>query len=346
MINREHALTFTPNNVLRIRTIDAHTGGEPLRVFISGWPQSDASTILGKRQNARENLDQLRKALMWEPRGHADMYGCVITEPERADSDFGVLFLHNEGFSTMCGHGIIAVAKVALETGIIPIEEPHTDLRIDAPAGLIRARAIVENSKVTSVSFYNVPSYVVSLDNYVQVEGFGSVRYDIAFGGAFYAYVDAPSLGLDLGPESSSALIHAGKQIKKAVIDSHPLSHPESDDLAFLYGVIFTGPAKEPGAHSRNVCIFADGEVDRSPTGTGVSGRAALHYKRGEIELGQAIVIESIIGSRFEVSAFEETRFGEYDAIVPLVKGRAFMTGSHEFWLDPDDPYQHGFILR
>jgi len=329
-----------------VTTIDAHTEGEPLRVIIGGYPALEGGTILARRRYAKDHLDALRTALMWEPRGHADMYGCLLTAPVTPEADFGVLFLHNEGYSTMCGHGIIAVAKVALEAGLLPMQAPETCVRIDTPAGLVTAYARVEDGCVASVYFHNVPSFVVALDATVAVPGLGTLRYDLAFGGAFYAFVHAADVGLSCTAADARPLIEQGMAIKRAVTAHHPLAHPFEDDLNFLYGTIFIGPPEHDGSHSRNVCIFAEGEVDRSPTGTGVSARAAIHHARGEIAPGESLVIESIIGSRFTVGIAETTRFGPYPAVIPEVEGRAFITGRHVFCIDPDDPLRHGFILR
>ncbi len=330
----------------RISTIDAHTGGEPLRIITGGFPELKGYTILERRRFAVENYDHLRKVLMWEPRGHADMYGCIITPAVSEDADFGVLFLHNEGFSTMCGHGIIAVTKVALETGMLPIGTPETTVKIDTPAGLVTASARVSKGRVESVSFLNVPSFVLALDETIDVPGLGEIRYDLAFGGAFYAYVQAADAGVTCTPKDHRALIEKGTVIKKAIMSSRPILHPFEKDLDFLYGTIFIGPPQSEGSDSRNVCIFADGEVDRSPTGTGVSGRAAIHYARGEIGINQPMVVESIIGSRFSVSVVETTTFGPHAAVISRVEGAAFITGKHEFYIDPDDPLQGGFVLR
>jgi trans-L-3-hydroxyproline dehydratase len=336
----------TPEGFLRVQTIDAHTAGEPFRVIVSGYPELEGSTVLERRRFALEHHDALRTALMWEPRGHADMYGCVIVPPESEEADFGILFLHNEGYSTMCGHGIIGITTVVLETGMLPATEPETVIRIDTPAGLVAARATVEGGRVTCVAFTNVPSFVLLADHTVQVPGLGAVRCDVAYGGAFYAYVDAARVGVTLGPESFQLLIDKGMAIKRAVMAAGGVTHPFEEDLSFLYGTIFTGVPLSEGADSRNVCIFAEGEVDRSPTGTGVSGRAAIHRARGELGVGEDMVIESIIGSRFTVRVLEETEFGPYPAVIPEVQGSASITGRHEFLIDPDDPLREGFILR
>ena len=335
-----------PEGWLRITSIDAHTAGEPFRVITSGFPELRGDTILARRRYAKEHLDHLRTALMWEPRGHADMYGCIVTPPVTPEADIGILFMHNEGYSTMCGHGIIGITKVALETGLLPMTEPETTIRIDAPAGLITAHARVEQGQVTEVRFHNVPSFVLARDQSIVVPGLGPVRYDIAFGGAFYAFVQAEDVGVSCTPQDFRQLIEKGLAIKRAVMADRPIPHPFEEDLSFLYGTIFIGPPLGAGAHSRNVCIFADGEVDRCPTGTGVSARLAIHHARGEIGIGESMVVESIIGSRFTGRIVEATTFGRYPAVIPEVAGTAHITGRHEFLIDPDDPLRDGFILR
>jgi trans-L-3-hydroxyproline dehydratase len=330
----------------KITTIDAHTEGEPFRVITSGFPDLPGDTILARRRYAKEHYDHLRTGLMWEPRGHVDMYGGIVTPPVSAEANVGVLFIHNEGFSTMCGHGIIGFTTVALETGMFPIVEPETTLRLDTPAGLVTAHARIQKGRVASVYFHNVPSFVAELDAVVEAPGLGRVRYDLAFGGAFYAYVNAADIGLRCAPDDFRALIETGMAIKRAVMASRPIPHPFEADLSFLYGTIFVGAPADPNHHSRNVCIFAEGEVDRSPTGTGVSGRLAIHHARGELGLHESIIIESIIGSSFRGSVARTTTFGPHAAIIPEVEGTAHLTGRHEFLLDPTDEWQRGFLLR
>ena len=317
-----------------------HTGGEPLRIIIDGLPPLEGQNVLEKRRYFREHYDHIRRGLMWEPRGHADMYGAVITPS--ADADFDVFFLHNEGYSTMCGHAIIALTKFAIETGLVR----SINLTINVPAGKIHATAKLGEGKVTEAAFTNVPSFVYLRDQRIDVAGIDSVPFDVAYGGAFYAFVDASDVGLTLTPEHSSALIDKGRRIKHAVMNAFPIRHPFEQDLSFLYGTIFTAPAMTSGHHSRNVCIFADGELDRSATGSGVSARAALHHARGDLGLNERIVIESILGSTMAVEIVDETKFGSYDAVIPRVSGSAWITGRHEFYFDPDDPFCEGFIFR
>ena len=331
----------------RIKTIDMHTGGEPLRVIMSGFPELLGTTILDKRRYVKDNQDHLRTALMFEPRGHADMYGCLLTAPERPDSDFGIIFMHNEGYSTMCGHATIAIAKLAVEMGWVNKMVPVTELKIDAPCGQLKAYVEYSETGVTC-RFHCVPSFVVATDLYIDLGDLGNIKFDIAYGGAFYAYVDATQFSFQLNGDHYNELIKAGMDIKRLVAEKFGdlIRHPFERDLGFLYGTIFVGPPLDPKHHSRNVCIFAEGEVDRSPTGSGVSGRMALHYHKNQVKVDQEILIESIIGTVFTGKIVQETRYGEYDAVIPEVGGTAFVTGQHEFLIDPEDELRSGFILR
>ncbi len=335
-----------PSDWTRLVVIDSHTGGEPFRVVVEGLPEIRGATMPERRRHAEEHLDGLRKTLMWEPRGHADMYGAFPGPPLDPASDISVLFLHNEGFSTMCGHGIIALTKVALDTGMLPARGPETTIGIDTPAGRIVATATVADGAVGAVSFRNVASFAAALDETVEVPEIGTVRYDMAFGGAFYAYVAAADLGLRLSAEETPRLITTGRAIKRALMAKRPITHPVEPGLGFLYGVIFVGPPEDPAHHSRNVCVFADGEVDRSPTGTGVSGRLAIHHARGEIGIGEEIRVESILGSLFTGRVVEKSEVGNMPAVIPEVIGTAHITGRNELWLDPRDPHGGGFLIR
>lgn len=335
-----------PFNGLCIDTIDMHTEGEPLRIVYNGLPAIKGDTILEKRRYFRQHLDHIRKALINEPRGHADMYAAILFKSEKPEADFDVFFLHNEGYSTMCGHAIIALTKMVFETGLMEHNGLSASVRYQVPAGMVYAEAIFEDNQVRRVSFQNVPSFVYCLDNTVKTGRFKGIKYDIAFGGAFYAIIPAEEIGLPLDPSAFSCLKEAGKEIKQAIIEENLPRHPFEDDLSFLYGCIFTGGAHSKDNHSRNVCIFADGELDRSPTGSGVSARAALEYHRSALRLGEKITIESIIGSKMQVEVIKETKFGDYNAIVPQVSATSFFTGKHRFYVDPKDPFKEGFFLR
>lgn len=296
----------------------------------------------------RTHLDWVRKALIFEPRGHYDMYGCVITPPVTETADLGVLFLHNEGYSSMCGHGIIGVVTALFETGALPVQGPQMPVHIDTPAGLVRATAhLSSEGHVDQVSFLNVPSYLYKKDLTLNLPKYGKITFDIAFGGAFYAILDVKQLGLRVDANSKNELIAVADQIKSAVQESIAIDHPLESELGFLYGSIFVDTPEDPNHHSRNVCVFAEGEVDRSPTGTGVSARVALHHARGELEIGNSITIESILGAKsiFEASPVETVKFGPHNAVVPKVTGRAHITGRHEFIIAPEDPLKDGLLI-
>lgn len=335
-----------PKGWTRIRTIESHTGGEPLRLVIEGWPKLPGNTMLAKRSYAKKHHDNLRRLIMREPRGHLNMYGAILTEPVTKGSDFGVLFMHNEGFSTMCGHGVIAVVTSLLDLKIVRLRGGRRTLHLDTPAGPVIAEPQMEGSMVRSVAFENVPSFVLAKDQYVEVEGLGSVRYDLVFGGAFYAYCDSKDLQVDLAPRDSSRLVDVGMRVKRAVIETTKIRHPSESELGFLYGTIISKRIESSSADFRNVCVFADGQIDRSPTGTGVSGRVALEHLRGNLPIGRTIKVESIVGSVFRGTPVRETRVGEYDAVVPRIEGSAWTSGRCEFWLDPHDQFKGGFLVR
>ena len=355
------ALSWTPPpDWIRIETIDLHAEGEPLRVISDGFPEPQGNTILEKRRYAKQNLDHLRKALMFEPRGHADMYGAILTDavanPDD-QGDIGVLFTHNEGYSTMCGHGVIALTTMAFEIGALDAETTRLGgrgnrpmLKLDTPAGRVTAFADWDAAakRVRRVSFENVPSYAHAIDQHIDVPGLGPISFDIGFGGAFYAYVDvaANKLNVRLNSEDYRAIIDIGMKIKHAVMQSQVIRHPFEEDLGFLYGTILYDRAHDPANQSRNVCVFAEGEVDRSPTGTGVSGRVALEWAKGHLELNEPFTVESIIGTTFTGQVLRETTFGPHQAVVPEVSGCAWITGRHEFLIAPDDPLREGFMLR
>src|SRR6266576_1082721 len=325
------------NEATVITTIDAHAAGEPLRIITGGLPEVKGSTILERRRYMLEHFDYIRQVLMWEPRGHYNMYGCVITEPVSPEADLGVLFMHNEGYSTMCGHGIIALVTVLLETGVFPAKGQLTPLNLDTPAGLVRATAFLDGSgHVERVSFLNVPSFLYAQDVELILPKYGKLLVDVAYGGAFYAFISSEKVGLKVMPQNTEQLVAAAEAIKSAVNATISIGHPIEPDLSFVYGTILIDAPENPSHHSRNICVFANAEVDRSPTGTGVSARLALHHAKGEIRENEQITIESILGaeSRFSGRVVGRTQVGPYDAIVPEVSGKAFITGQHGFIID------------
>jgi proline racemase len=331
-----------------ITTLDAHAAGEPLRIITGGLPELPGATMLERRRYVHQHLDHVRRALMWEPRGHYDMYGCILTPPVTPTADLGVLFLHNQGYSTMCGHGVIALVTALLETGALPAHGPETRVNLDTPAGLVRAVAHLDaQGHVERVSFLNVASFLYARDVALDVPGYGRVIADVAFGGAFYAILPAERVGLQVVPEQTRQLVAAGEAIKQAVNAALPIKHPFEEDLGFLYGTILTGAPEDPAHHSRNICVFANAEVDRSPTGTGVSARLALHHAKGDLAPDEPIVIESILGrsSVFGGRVTATAQVGDYVAVVPEVSGTAALTGRHEFVLDPRDRLGQGFLI-
>ena len=340
---------MTPE-IAPLHVIDMHTGGEPVRIIdsrdpASGWPVVEGATILEKRGFAREHQDHLRKFLMFEPRGHYDMYGAVIVEPSLPGADFGVLFMHNEGWSTMCGHAVIALGRHAVEQGWVAPAEPVTRVGIECPCGLVVADVQVHDGKAGAVSFASVPAFLYARDQTIILPDRGAINFDIAYGGAFYCLVPASAFGLQFGRDPVRAFVDAADALTRAVKTAHPLSHPQSADLAFLYGTIITDGGTGRHAPTRNVCVFADREVDRSPTGSGVTARLAAMHARGEIGLGDMAMFESVTGAHFTGSV--EAIAADYPrpAIIARVGGLAHHSGRATFTLDPDDPLGRGFLL-
>lgn len=330
----------------RISTVDVHVAGEPLRIITDGFPEVTGRTLLEKRRDLARRHDSLRKALMWEPRGHPDMYGCLPTPPVSQEAHLGVLFMHNEGYSTMCGHGVIGMVTMALETGMLPTSGAVTSVCLDTPSGPVTARAMSEQNRVRWVAFRNVPSFAAKLNEHIDVPGLGPLSYDLAFGGAFYVVCQARDLGVRLIPQEYRRIIEIGMRIKHAVMKRMTPTHPREGDLGYLYGTILVDRPEGSAAMSRNVCVFADGSVDRSPTGTGLSARLAILEARGELKAEEDYVVESLIGSRFSGRIVDTTSVGPYRAIIPEIGGSGFITGRHEFVIDPDDPFAEGFLLR
>jgi proline racemase len=344
-----------------LQTIDCHAAGEPLRIVTGGLPPIPGGTMLARREHVAQHLDEVRRLLMWEPRGHADMYGCIVTPPVSPGAFCGVLFMHNEGYSTMCGHGIIGLATVLIETGQVEAAGADADapLAFDTPAGLVQARAAVEHGRVRAVTMRNVPSFVFDRRT-VPVDGLGDVETTIAYGGAFYALVDAAQAGLGRAPGptlpgSPLAASHAGaldrlvvaaSAIKAAVLRAGPIAHPVERDINGLYGVVTGWPPRHGGADQTSLTVFADREVDRSPCGTCTSAVMAARWADGRLALHAPFVNESPVGTRFSGRLVEETRVGPHPAVVPEVTGSASITGFHTFVLDADDPLPDGFLLR
>ena len=330
-----------------IQCVDTHTGGEALRIVTSGFPQIPGDTILEKRKYVLENLDDIRKMIMLEPRGHSGMYGCILCEPVTDDGDFAVLFTHNEGLSSMCGHAVISLSKTAIEMGWIDYNEGENHIKIDAPAGRIDCFAHVKNDEVEKVSFQNVPCFVYEEDVKCEVDGYGEITGDIAYCGAFYVYVDVTQLGMDVSPENADDLVRIGMEIKNKVWAKTKFIHPTEPGIDWLYGTIFYEPVVQDGDKvlTKNVCIFAEGQIDRSPTGSGTGGRVALHYAKGELKQGQILVNNSIVDTPMEGRVISETKVGPYPAVITEVSGTANIMGFNNLVLDPKDPLRKGFRI-
>ena len=327
-----------------ITTTEMHTGGEPVRIVESGYPPIRGDTILDKRRYVKENLDHLRRVLMHEPRGHFDMYGVIRVEPDLPDADLAVLFMHNEGYSTMCGHATIALGRYAVDRGLVAKVEPETRIVIQCPCGPVTAYVEVRDGVAGRVRFCSVDAFAFALDHDVEVDGYGSVACDIGYGGAFYAVADASDFGLDVRGSPIRELSDAAAALTEAVRDSLLLAHPDHDDLADLYGTILTDGVEDGGA-SANICVFADSQVDRSPTGSGVTARMALRYARGMVALGEERTFESVVGSTMTGKVVAEQTVGTLPAVTVEVGGRAYYTGSATFLVEPDDPFAAGFLV-
>ena len=342
----------------RIQTIDAHAAGEPLRLITSGFPAPVGETMLQKRDWLLEHCDPLRRVLICEPRGHADMYGAVLTEPCTAAAQAGVLFMHNAGYSTMCGHGIIAVCTIALERGLISVAGEPRAVVFESPAGLVRARVLPAPdpsgpvpastfppaSRIHAVAFENVPSFVLRAGLPISI-GDRVIPVDVAFGGAFYAIVDSEAVGVPLRCEALDRLRRVGMEIARAVEAVMPVAHPAEPGLRGVYGTVFTGMAERAEADLRNVTVFADHQVDRSPCGTGTAAVMAVLDAMGLLAPDRAFVHESIVGTLFRGTVRRRTTVAEHDAIIPEIEGSAWITGEHTFLIDDDDPLREGFRL-
>lgn len=327
-----------------LKTIDAHVGGEPLRLIVEGFPAPRGKSLADKREWAIRHADHLRRLVMLEPRGHRDMSGAVFTEPTSPGSHAGVLFLNADGFSFMCGHGVIAVATIALERGIIVPGGDGASLALDTPAGTVRATATWRDGKIEHVSFLNVPSFVMHGGLEVAL-GSRRVRADVAFGGAFYAIVDGESVGVPLDVAHVPELRRFGVEIKSAIDRALTVAHPLEPRLTGIYGTIFTGPPQGISADLRNVTVFANGAIDRSASGGGTAAVMTVIDAMGLVDDQRPFVQESIIGTTLSGRVAGRTMVGEFPAIVPEIQGSAWITGEHTFVVDESDPMQDGFLL-
>jgi proline racemase len=324
--------------------VDSHTEGMPTRVITGGIGVLPGATMAERRRHFVANLDHLRTLLMYEPRGHAAMSGAILQPPTRPDADYGVLFIEVSGCLPMCGHGTIGVATVLVETGMVPVVEPVTTIRLDTPAGLVVAEVAVEAGAARSVTLRNVPSFAYAQDATVEVAGIGRVTYDLAYGGNFYAILPIERVGLPFDRAYQQEILTAGLALMDAVNEQNRPIHPEDPDIAVCHHVQFVAPGSDAKL-SRHAMAIHPGWFDRSPCGTGTSARLAQLHARGELAAGDEFVNESFIGTRFVGRIAEETTVGGLPAIVPTVTGRAWVTGTAQYFLDPEDPFPAGFLL-
>lgn len=329
-----------------IMAIDAHTEGNPERVVTGGIPPIPGKTMLEKSKYVRDNLDYLRTLLVYEPRGHSNMYASLVVPPTVDGADFGVIYLETGGYVTMCGHGTIAICTVLVETGIVEALEPETEIIIDTPAGLVQAKVAVKDGKAESVTFRNVPSFLYKADVEIDVPDVGRVKLDIAYGGNFYAILPAESVGLEISTEHVNKIISCGTKIWRAVNQQVDIHHPEEPEIDCVNFVEFSAPATHLKATMKNAVVVPPGGMDRSPCGTGTSAKMATLYSRGELGLNEEFVHESIIGTLYYGELIEETMIGKYPAVVPTIRGSAYITGIHQFVVDPKDPFPAGFRLE
>ncbi|MET9921158.1 proline racemase family protein [Streptomyces sp. NPDC006435] len=324
--------------------VDSHTEGMPTRVITGGIGTIPGDTMAERRSYFEKHRDAVRTLLMYEPRGHAAMSGAILQPPTRPDADYGVLYIEVSGFLPMCGHGTIGVATVLVETGMVEVTEPVTTVRLDTPAGLVKVDVRVEDGEATAVTLTNVPAFSVGLDRTVDVPGYGTLRYDLAYGGNFYAMVDLDDLGLPFDRARKDDILAAGLALMKAVNATDEPVHPEAPHIHGLKHVQFVAPGSD-ARHSRHAMAIHPGWFDRSPCGTGTSARMAQLHARGELALDTDFVNESFIGTSFTGRLVEETTVGGLPAVVPTVTGRAWITGTAQYFLNPSDPFPEGFLL-
>ncbi len=329
---------------LALHVVDSHTEGMPTRVVTGGVGELPGATMAARRLYVMQERDDLRTLLMHEPRGHSAMSGSILQSPTRPDADVGVVFIEVSGCLPMCGHGTIGTATVLVEMGMVEVKEPVTVIRMDTPAGLVEASVEVEDGAAKSVTIQNVPSYLHLRDAAVEVKEIGGLTLDVAWGGNFYAILPAASVGLAVATRNHNALIEAGLRVMEAVNEQLSFSHPEHPDIDYCHHVVLTEPATDTRVARAATAIYP-GWLDRSPCGTGTSARMAQLHARGELALGEEFPHESAIGTRFIGRLTGLARVGEFDAVVPTVRGRAWLTGINTYLLDPDDPFPAGFLF-
>lgn len=328
-----------------IHAVDSHTMGEPTRIVIGGINAIPGKTMPEKKAYLEKNLDHVRTGIMLEPRGHNDMFGSILTQPCSDEADLGIIFMDGGGYLNMCGHGTIGAMTVAVETGMIPKVEPITKVVLEAPAGLVYGDVRVENGKVKSVSFNNVPAYYDRKES-IDLPGYGKIEFDIAFGGSFFAILHAKQLNLKVEPKNAQKLCEVGMQIRDIINKEIKVQHPTLEHIKTVDLVEIYDEPTHPDATYKNVVVFGQGQVDRSPCGTGTSAKLATLHAKGELKEGEKFVYESIAGTLFEGEIVGKTKIGDQDAIIPRITGAAYITGFNHFVFDDEDPLVDGFILK
>ena len=332
--------------ITSIHAVDSHTAGEATRVVVGGVPKIPGKSMPEKKQWLEDNLDYLRTAIMLEPRGHKDMFGSILTQPTVDEADYGIIFMDGGGYLNMCGHGTIGAMTVAVETGMVPVTEPVTKVVQEAPAGLIHGQVFVEDGKAKKVSFTNVPAFLYKKDQEVELPGYGKIRFDISFGGSFFAIVKAEQVGLEIVPENAAKLQDLGIQLRDIINKEIPVQHPELPHIHSVDLVEWWSKTETKGATLKNCVVFGQGQVDRSPCGTGTSAKMATLFAKGELKMGEKFFYESILGTIFEGEIVGKAKVGEYDAVIPQITGSAYITGFNHFVIDETDPVKYGFILK
>ena len=329
-----------------VHTVDTHTEGESTRVVVGGIPKITGHTMPEKKEWLEKNLDYLRTALMLEPRGHNDMFGAILTEPTVEEADYGIIFMDGGGYLNMCGHGTIGAMTVAVETGIVEVTEPITKIVQEAPAGLIRGEVLVEKAKAKTVSFQNVPSFLYKRDCALELPGYGKIKFDISFGGSFFAIVKAEQVGLSLVPENAEKLKELGIALREIINKEIPVQHPSLPHIHTVDLVEWWSETETKGATLRNCVVFGQGQVDRSPCGTGTSAKMATLFAKGELKIGEEFYYESILGTIFKGEILGTTKVGEYEAVIPRISGSAYITAFNHFVIEEEDPLKYGFVLK
>ena len=329
-----------------INAIDSHTMGEPTRIVVGGVPNIKGKTMAEKKQYLVDNLDHIRTSIMLEPRGHENMFGSVLTQPCDDSADFGIIFMDAGGYLNMCGHGSIGAVTVAIETGMVEPKEPVTTVIMDTPAGVITAKATVGDSKVESVSIVNVPAFLYKRDIELNVPEVGTIKIDVSFGGSFFALVKASDLGMLVEPKNAAKLSDVGMKILKVVNEQVRVVHPTLPHIKTIDLVEIYDKPTHPEANYKNVVVFGQGQVDRSPCGTGTSAKIATLFAKGELKEGELFVYESILGTLFKGKILGTTKVGDIEAIIPEITGSAYITGFNTLLIDDSDPVKHGFTLK